>query len=83
MHVNVKYAARVEVGDMFAGTVNPAAPTRPCQPCAAAMRVAAVETVPDPERPGNLYRFRFDTGPHCGLPSGHYRAADQILTITA
>jgi hypothetical protein len=82
MHVNVKYAAQIKPGDWFAGTVNPHAPTRPCQPCAAAMRVRHVEVTPNPERPGNLYRFRFDLGPHCGLPSGHYRAADQVMTIT-
>lgn len=81
MYIDVKHAAQVRIGDMFAGTVNHNAPTRPCQPCASAMRVVSVEEVPDPESSrGKLYRFRFDG--LAGLPSGHYRATDQILTIT-
>lgn len=81
MYVDVKYAAQVKPGDWFAGTVNPSAPTRPCQPCASAMRVRDVEVTPAPEGRGSLYRFRFDHPRLAGLPSGQYRPADLIMTI--
>jgi len=45
LRVEVVYAANVQVGDWFAGDVDPDAPTRPAQPAAAALRITSVETV--------------------------------------
>jgi hypothetical protein len=48
--IDVVYAANMKPGDLYAGDVNPDAPTRPVQTFAAAHKLASVE------------RFRADDG---------------------
>lgn len=78
MRVTVKYAANVKAGDLFAGTVETTAPTRPVQPCAHAVTVVAVEILTDDNRPRwKGVRLDFEHG----LWSKVFNPADQIMTI--
>lgn len=79
MHIDVKYAANVQPGDLVAGHVAPNAPTRPVQPIAHAMPVESVEViVADPAQPRRKsYRFHWGDG----LSSSPYAMTDQVLTI--
>lgn len=45
MSVDVIYALHMKPGDLWAGIVDPGAPTRPVQPFAAAIPVTRVDTV--------------------------------------
>jgi hypothetical protein len=71
--------ANVKPGDLVAGDVVPAAPTRPVQPIARAMRVESVEViVADLAQPRRKsYRFRWGYG-GTSMP---YAMLDQVLTI--
>ena len=52
MELDVIYARALKPGDLWAGIVDPHAPTRPVQNFAHAMRLTDVELVTFPDAPG-------------------------------
>jgi hypothetical protein len=69
MRVDVKYAANLKPGDMYAGDVAPDAPTRPVQEFLHAWKIASVETVESAD--GKRY-----TQPHAFM-------GEDIIALTA
>lgn len=78
MSVDVIYASHLKPGDVYAGKINPSAPTRPVQPCAAAYCLSGVEAYTDDQ---GVTWMRLDPGiPGLGNLTP-VRAAAQVLVI--
>jgi hypothetical protein len=76
MNIDVVYVRNLKPGDVYAGSVQLDAPTRPVQPIAHAMEVRNVSEVP-----AAVYTLWFSDDPHSSLHSAPRKGHDLAMVI--